>query len=93
MDVRRLTGAPDGRGKPVARKLTKKSAEALNRLCMGVALILAAVTYCLIPLDGRGPIGIATLAAGALAYGATRYTAMRVYGAVSRPAARTRTAK
>ncbi|WP_371584560.1 hypothetical protein [Streptomyces sp. NBC_01314] len=77
----------------MARKLNKKSREALNRVCLVVALVFAAPTYALVPVDGRGPIAAATAIVGALAYGVTRYVAMRAWAAASRPAPRTRTAK
>lgn len=77
----------------MARKLTKKSRTALNRTCLVVAVVFAVPTYALVPVDGRGPIAAATLAAGALAYGATRYALMRAYAIASRPAPRARIAK
>lgn len=77
----------------MARKLNKKSREALHRICLVVALIFAAPTYALVPVDGRGWIAAATLTAGAVAYGVTRYAALRAWSVVSRPAPRTRTAK
>lgn len=77
----------------MARKLNKKGRASLNRTCLIVAVVFAIPTYALVPVDGRGPIAAATLAAGALAYGATRYLIMRAYAAAMRPAPRTRTAK
>jgi hypothetical protein len=77
----------------MARKLNKKGRATLNRTCLIVAAVFAVPTYALVPVDGRGPIALATVAAGALAYGATRYLIMRAYAAASRPAPRTRTAK
>ncbi|MFJ9427987.1 hypothetical protein [Streptomyces sp. NPDC101249] len=73
----------------MARKLNKKQGAALSRLCLIVAAVFAVPTYCLVPLDGRGPIAYATLAAGAVAYGLTRYVALRVWAVASRPAPRT----
>jgi hypothetical protein len=77
----------------MARKLNKKSRESLNRTCLIVAAVFAAPTYALVPVDGRGPIAAATLAAGLLAYRTTRYLMLRAYAAATRPAPRTRTPK
>jgi hypothetical protein len=77
----------------MARKLNKKSRDALNRICLIVAAVLAVPTYCLVPVDGRGPVAYWTLAVAAVAYGITRYVALRAWSAVSGPAPRTRTAK
>lgn len=77
----------------MARKLNKKSRDALNRICLVVAVVFAVPTYALVPFDGRGPIAYATIAAAALSYGTTRYVALRAWSAASRPAPRTRTAK
>ena len=77
----------------MARKLNKKARATLNRTCMIVALVFAAPTYALVPVDGRGPIAAATVAAGGLAYGVTRYLIMRAYAAATRPAPRVRAAK
>lgn len=73
----------------MARKLNKKGRNALNRTCLIVAAVFAAPTYALVPVDGRGPIALATVTAGGLAYAATRYVIMRAYAAASRPASRT----
>lgn len=73
----------------MAKKLNKKSREALNRICLVVAVVFAVPTYALVPFDGRGPIAYATLAAAAVAYGTTRYVALRAWAVVSRPAPRT----
>lgn len=77
----------------MARKLNKKSRATLTRTCLVVAALFAVPTYALVPVDGRGPIALATVAAGTLAYVSTRALIMRVYAAASRPAPRTRTSK
>lgn len=77
----------------MARKLNKKGRNALNRTCLIVAAVFAIPTYALVPVDGRGPIAAATVAAGGLAYTATRYLIMRAYAAATRPAPRVRSAK
>ena len=77
----------------MARKLNKKARATLNRTCLIVALVFALPTYALVPVDGRGPIALATVTAGGLAYAVTRYLIMRAYTAASRPAPRVRTAK
>jgi hypothetical protein len=77
----------------MARKLNKKGRNALNRTCLIVAAVLAIPTYALVPVDGRGPIALATVAAGAVGYGVTRYLIMRAYAAAMRPAPRVRSAK
>lgn len=77
----------------MARKLNKKGRATLNRTCLIVAVVFAIPTYALVPVDGRGPIAAATLAAGGLAYAVTRYLILRAYAAASRPAPRVRAAK
>ncbi|MFF3617549.1 hypothetical protein [Streptomyces sp. NPDC002580] len=72
----------------MARKLNKKQAAALSRLCLIVAAVLAVPTYCLVPVDGRGPVAYWTLAVAAAGYGATRYIGLRAWAAASRPAPR-----
>ena len=49
-----------------------------------VALVAALLTYCLIPLTGRTDIGVATVAAAALAYGLVLLAAFRTAGALKK---------
>ncbi|MEU6696147.1 hypothetical protein ABZ927_39085 [Streptomyces massasporeus] len=69
----------------MARKLNKKGRETAARVCAVVAALFAVTTYALVPLEGRGPIGVATLAAGALAYTATRWAILRGFAYATRP--------
>lgn len=73
----------------MAKKLNKKSREALHRICLVVAVVLAVPTYALVPFDSRGPIAYTTLGVAAVGYGVTRYCALRAWAVVSRPAPRT----
>jgi hypothetical protein len=77
----------------MARKLNKKQAAALGRLCLIVAAVFAVPTYCLVPVDGRGPVAYWTLGVAAVTYSLTRYIGLRAWAAASRPAPRVRAAK
>lgn len=72
----------------MAHKMNKKARATLNRTCLIVAAVLAVPTYALVPFDGRGPIALATVAAGGIGYGITRYLITRAYAAAMRPAPR-----
>ncbi|MFE5809444.1 hypothetical protein [Streptomyces sp. NPDC056491] len=77
----------------MSRKLNKKSRATLHRLSLIVAVVFAIPTYLLVPATGRGPIGAATIAAGAIAYAAVQLLGRKAHAIGTAPRPRTRTAK
>lgn len=69
-------------------KMPSKARKVFEQTARVVGLLAALVTYCLIPLNGRTPIGLAALAAGLLGYVAVRLAIGWTFGRLTRKAAR-----